>query len=69
MAGDIETPLHPRARAAHSARMIGEAYVRLGMDMSQAGEAFRLVGERALMLQYNMTQLNKPLSLITLSGV
>jgi hypothetical protein len=66
---DIDTPLHPRAACLAHHRLIGEAYVRLDLDLSQMSDTFRLVSERMLMLQYSMIQLQKPLSLITLTGV
>ena len=65
----VETPLHPHAaRIAHS-RLIGEAFVRLGLDLSQATATFRELSERAMLVQMSMIQVQKPLSLITLSGV
>jgi hypothetical protein len=65
----VETPLHPHAaRIAHS-RLIGEAFISLNVDLSQAASSFRAMTERMMLAQMAMLQIQKPLSLITLSGV
>jgi hypothetical protein len=62
----VETPLHPHAaRVAHS-RLIGEAFISIGVDLSQATDAFKLMNERMMLAQMSMISLAKPLSLITL---
>jgi hypothetical protein len=63
---DVETPLHPRARKG---RLIGDAYISVNLDLTQMCDSFRLISERVLVFQYQMTMLQKPLSLITLTGV
>ena len=69
VSGDIETPLHPSARKAKRVRLVGEAYIRMGFDLSQVNSSFFELGERALIVRMSLAQLNKPPSLITLSGV
>ena len=64
----VDTPLHPCARKVKG-RLIGEAFAKLGMDMSQLNDSFRLFSERALVAQYSMMQLNTPLALIAVTGV
>jgi hypothetical protein len=65
----IETPLHPHARHHLNGKLIGEAFVSLNFDLSQASDAFRDLSDRMILAQMSMISLQKPLSLITLSGV
>lgn len=65
----MDTPLHPDAKRYQTAREIRGLYEEIGMDLSQMSNAFRVCGERVLIAQYAMISLQKPLSLITLTGV
>ena len=65
----VETPLHPHAALGAHSRLIGEAFISLNVDLSQAANCFRVMTERMMLVQMSMLQIQKPLSLITLSGV
>lgn len=72
---EIETPLHPNARKSQG-RLLGDAFISMNVNLSQMRDAFCTLqteierSDRLWRMQLlSMSMLNKPLSLITLSGV